>query len=631
MNKNNWTFVIVITLILCSALYSTAWTQPHTFHTGQASQIDSLKATVDSLLKENEIPGASIALVNKDSVIWSGGIGYANYEDQEQATATQLFRVGSVSKSFVAMGILQLVEEGELSLNEKVQKLVPEIKIKNPWRETDPVRIKHLLEHTAGFDDMHFSEFINANDNPRMPLEEALAITPASRVVRWKPGTRFSYSNPGYGVAGYIIEKVTGQRYEQYLKEQVLEPIGMDQSSFTYTDSVQQQLVSGYRDNYEPAEYQHIYLRPSGMLHSSANEMAQFVRLMLNDGDWNGQSIVEDSLLHRMETPMTSLAAKHGYKQGYGLGVKSSTAQGYSYLGHAGGIPGFSAQYMYFPEHNRGFVLLVNSMGGFGEISDAITKYLLRDVPKPEPKPITELPSQKLVEYAGYYEMRSLRNQLFAPIALLLDGFTLNVARDTLKMSDFGGANHPLLPVSEHQFRRKDEVVPSTLFMDTQEYGRAMVYDGKFYIKTGVWKKYLYRGALFGGLGLLATLLLFSMFWIPFEAYRYVRAKRSPMKYQRLFWWPFAALLSLVVLIGAGSQLSLLTIGQKTVSSVLIMISTYLFGIASIGAFWVAFRSWQQDIHWGLKSYFSLAALALVGFSLFLAYWDWMGIRLWAY
>ena len=239
MNKNNWTFVIVITLILCSALYSTAWTQPHTFHTGQASQIDSLKATVDSLLKENEIPGASIALVNKDSVIWSGGIGYANYEDQEQATATQLFRVGSVSKSFVAMGILQLVEEGELSLNEKVQKLVPEIKIKNPWRETDPVRIKHLLEHTAGFDDMHFSEFINVNDNPRMPLEEALAITPASRVVRWKPGTRFSYSNPGYGVAGYIIEKVTGQRYEQYLKEQVLEPIGMDQSSFTYTDSVQ--------------------------------------------------------------------------------------------------------------------------------------------------------------------------------------------------------------------------------------------------------------------------------------------------------------------------------------------------------------------------------------------------------
>ncbi|MDZ7681227.1 MAG: serine hydrolase domain-containing protein [Fodinibius sp.] len=513
----------------------------------------------------------------------------------------------------------------------KVQQLVPEIEITNPWRDTDPVRVKHLLEHTAGFDDMHFSEFINANDDPQMPLKQALSITPASRTVRWKPGTRYSYSNPGYAVAGYIIEKITGQKYERYLKEEVLQPIGMSNSSFRYTDSVRAQLVTGYRAKYKPQEYMHIYLRPAGYLHTSADEMGRFVRMMLNDGSLGGHSLIADSLLKRMEIPMTSLAAKRGYKRGYGLGIKNSMNQGYSYRGHAGGIPGFSAQYMYFPEHNRGFVLLINMMSGFGEISDAITNYLLRDVPEPDPAPTTDVSAETLSQYQGYYEHRSLRNELFRPLFVLLNGPTLSVRDDTLRLGGFMKSPEPLLPTSEQRFRRDDETVASTFFMDTEEYGQVMLLDGNFYVKTGSWKKYLYRGAFFTGLGLLASLLLFSLFWIPFETYRYYRAERSPMAYQRLFWWPFGALLSLGVLIVAGSQLSLLTIGQQTLSSMLIMVSTYLFGIASAGSLWVAGQSWGQDIHWGIKSYFSLVAIALTGFSLFLLYWDWMGLRLWAY
>lgn len=149
MRKNSWTFLSLLTFLLCPAFLSTSWAQPNKSNVVISPQIDSLKATVDSLLKEDEIPGASIALVHKDSVIWSGGVGYANYEKKIPATADQLFRVGSVSKTFVALGVMQLVEEGKLSLDDKVQELVPEIEITNPWRETNPVRIKHLLEHTA--------------------------------------------------------------------------------------------------------------------------------------------------------------------------------------------------------------------------------------------------------------------------------------------------------------------------------------------------------------------------------------------------------------------------------------------------------------------------------------------------
>lgn len=98
------------------------------------ANIHSLQMTVDSLLQENNIPGAGMVLVHKDSVIWSGGVGYADYEDKKPVTANHLFRVGSISKTFVAMGIMQLVEDGKLSLDDKVQELVPEVIIKNPWQ-----------------------------------------------------------------------------------------------------------------------------------------------------------------------------------------------------------------------------------------------------------------------------------------------------------------------------------------------------------------------------------------------------------------------------------------------------------------------------------------------------------------
>lgn len=630
MIKNSSVFLSIVAL-LCSAFLSSALAQQNDSKISSDFPIDSLKITVDSLLTENEIPGASIALVHKDSVIWTGGVGYSDYESKEPVTADKLFRVGSVSKSFLALGLMQLVEEGKLSLNDKVQELVPEIEITNPWQETDPVRVKHLLEHTAGFDDMHFSEFLNKED-PEMPLEKALSKTPASRKVRWKPGSRFSYSNPGYAVAGYIIEKVTGQGYEQYLEEQVLEPAAMHRSSFSYTDSVQQRLVTGYLGDYNSIDYQHIYLRPAGNLHSSATEMAKFVRLMLNDGTVGDHVIVSDSTLAQMQTPATSLAAKQGFKKGYAMGINRSHTLGYPYFGHSGGIHGFQAQYMYFPEYDLGYALMINKMGAIGDISDVVTKFLLRDVPKPQPPATVELSTEKLAQYEGHYEFKSYRNQLFAPLAVLLEGVTLDVRNDTLRLDSFMGSSKSLLPVSEQRFRYKDETSASTFFMDVDEYGQVMKQQGNyFYIKTGMWKKYLYRGAFFGGLGILISFLLFSLFWIPFELYRKYSSKRTTFSYQRLFLWPFAALLCLGAFIWAGTSLTLLTIGQQNAVTMLITMSSYLFALCSIGSFWVTARGWQKDIHWSAKIYFSLVSVTMIGFTLFLTYWDWMGIRLWVY
>lgn len=619
---------IFIPLILIAVLISV---QPVLSQSQQSLDIESFTSAVDSVLEEKNIPGAGIALVHKDSVIWSGGVGYSDYEQKTPVTSEHLFRVGSVSKTFIALGILKLIQDQKLSLDDKVQKVVPEVEIKNPWSETNPILVKHLLEHTAGFDDMNFSETYNTKDDPEIPLKKALKIRPQSRQARWKPGTRHSYSNPGYAVAGYIIEKITGQKYEQFIKEEVLKPIGMDQSSFFYTDSIESQLVNGYQGNYKPVDYQHIYLRPAGSLHTSAKDMAKFVRMMLNNGSISGRSVITDSLFDRMEIPRTTLAAKKGLQNGYGLGIERGEINGYQYFGHDGAIIGFSSRYMYFPKFNLGFTILMNKMSSLSDLTNEIVEVLLKNKSKLKPTPTIELSEDQLSNYEGYYEHESIRNELFKPFSVLFRGITLSVSDDTLYAKEFMGSPKPLLPISKNKFRSKDKKMANTNFLNTEEYGSIMQHKGSFYVKTGSWKKYVYRGAFLGGLGILSIFILFSLFWIPFEGYRKYSSKYSPFSYQLLFWWPFSAICSIALLMFAVSQLDFLSLGEPTASNIIFTVGTYLFGICSLGSVWTSIQGWKKDIHKGLKIYFTLTSATLFGFTLFLIYWGWMGIRLWAY
>jgi CubicO group peptidase (beta-lactamase class C family) len=123
------------------------------------------------------------------------------------------------------------------------------------------VRVIHLLQHTAGFDDMHFNEMYNVADPPDLPLEAVLKINPNSRVVRWQPGTRMAYSNPGYRIAAYLIEKITGEKYEDRIAEKIFKPVGMPTSSFVLTKDDEAMLAKGYRDRTgPPVPYSQIYL-----------------------------------------------------------------------------------------------------------------------------------------------------------------------------------------------------------------------------------------------------------------------------------------------------------------------------------------------------------------------------------
>jgi CubicO group peptidase (beta-lactamase class C family) len=209
--------------------------------------VDEFRAAVQKVLDDTRVPGAGIALVRQSGVEWTGGIGLADRDRRTPVTADTHFRAGSISKTFVAMALVQLSEDDDLDLDAPVAELAPEVRLDNPWEASDPVRVIHLLQHTAGLDDMRFNETYNVAHAPDMLMLDVLGLNPRPRVVRWRPGTRVSYSNPGYAIAGHIIEKLTGEPYEDFIAARTFQPIGMTTSSFRRTPADEVLLAQGYR------------------------------------------------------------------------------------------------------------------------------------------------------------------------------------------------------------------------------------------------------------------------------------------------------------------------------------------------------------------------------------------------
>jgi len=193
-----------------------------------------LKQRIEKVVKDQNVPAIGIALVNREGPVWVAGLGNADLKTERAADQDTLFRVGSVSKMFAALAVLKLVEAGKLSLDDKVRDRAPDLAFENPWEATNPVRVAHLLEHTTGWDDMHVAEYAYAAPDT-MTIKQGLDYHTDSRKSRWPPGSRHAYNNIGPAVAAYIVEKATGQRYEDYIAKEFFTPLGMESTSYFRT------------------------------------------------------------------------------------------------------------------------------------------------------------------------------------------------------------------------------------------------------------------------------------------------------------------------------------------------------------------------------------------------------------
>jgi CubicO group peptidase (beta-lactamase class C family) len=406
-----------------------------------------------------KIPGASIAIIENNQVVMTKGYGVSDVAARKAVTPDTVFRAGSISKNMVGIAVMMLVEEGKLDLNAKLADLAPEIKFTNPWEATDPVRLAHLMEHTTGFDDIRFSQYLL--DGKNMPLAKAIELY-GPYVSRWKPGTYVAYSNAPPVIAGYIVEKYSGQSWADFTRTRIFEPLGMTSAHWDRAPAIEANLSKSYRSNGISEEpYVDIPGKPAGSLNVTPTDLAKFALMMIGRGTVNGVTLLKPESVDRIETPKTSLAVRQGLTLGYGLGNYALAREKSVFHGHDGGIDGFAATYAYEAAHGAGYVAMINQANGEAlQAMEVITGYLERDWPKPEVARV-EQPPEALAKLAGFYQQAAPRVQMLAPLELLFDWMNIKVEHNKMTIDDV-----ERIPVGPMIFQRADRSAPSAVFVN---------------------------------------------------------------------------------------------------------------------------------------------------------------------
>jgi CubicO group peptidase (beta-lactamase class C family) len=597
-----------------------------------AQSIAELQTQLEQILKNKHVPGMSVAIVKRDGPEWVTGLGLADVANKTPATADTQFRIGSTSKAFASLSILKLASEGKLSLTDSVHKLVPEVWFENRWEATDPVLVVDLLEHTTGWDDLHLREY--AKDAPEtMSLREGLDYDHHSRTSRWPPGTRMAYCNSGPPVAAYIVEKITGQRFEDYVAASFFQPIGMKSASYFKTSAPQTTLY--HDDGKTPYSYWNILLRPAGSINASANDMAAYVAFYLSRGSVKGVEVMPSASIDRMENPTRTWAAQEGLKWGYGLSDYWTVNDGFVYHGHNGGVNGGLTEMAYMPDYGVGYFFSINSGNGdaFDKIGKTIRAYITRQLTKPALPAAGSLPAEAEA-YSGWYEPDSPRVQLFYFFERLASLARVHFAEAKMFVSPVIGAKRVYIPTEGKQFRGVPEkespspVATASLLSPKTEGQFIQISTGQVTIKRiPGWLAILQIALTAFVLLAMVSVLLYAPFWMLGGLSR----KRRRPNERAVRWWPLMAVLSLcaiVLIVIVSNPDAIERFGNLTVWSGGIFVLTILFALTSVGSAIAVWRS--HEVRKWVCRYSTAVALALLIATAYLGYWGVIGLRLWA-
>jgi len=595
--------------------------------------LPELREAMKSVLDREHVPGAGVALVANGQLLWCGGIGKADLAANREMTCDTEFRVGGISKTFVALALLKLQEEGKINLYARLQDVAPEIPFQNRWEAAHPVRIVNLLEHTAGFDDMEPSEVYNVRDRYDFPLLEVFKRFREPQTVRWPPGTRMSYSNPGNAVAGYLIEKVTGMPFDQYIRDNFLRPMGMEHADYPFTESNKTLLATAYEGNPPKASgYPFIYLRPAGDLKASLRELAKLVQFLLRRGKAGDAQLVNSESILRMETPETTLAAKNGLRLGYGLCNYSSVEGGVVTHGHDGGIDGFISSYHYMPEQNWGYVILLNSDNSrqaLKSLNRLAIDFLSKDFLKPQ-QPVAALPAKSLKIFTGYYAPRAPRSQLFAFVDDLTGGTRIRVINGKLTRSGLFGRPEPLLYVGRNLFRGEKEPEGTTVFFTTQTGDWAVVSSGlegiPYSERSSLALPFLRIALLSLCLFIMLTSLPYALIWLFLK----LLGAMKDVRHLSVRVVPLLATLAFLIVPLCLMKLSGAQIGRLNLWTAGIFLGTFFFPLLSILGLVLVLRVPKEEIHRAVRIHSLLVSAACCVLTGFLWSWHLLAVRLWA-
>ena len=367
----------------------------------------ALESFIFDKMSATRLPGLSIALVKGDDVVYARGFGHADIARGTSARPETLFGAASITKSFVAIAILQLADKGLLKLTDPVDRFIP-----CPFKSKtgEPIRIEHLLTHTSGMPALGYIEAVLRHAHQiggcALPISGARdVITFAQGCDDWiesKPGERWFYLNEGYVLLGEIVERITGTHYETYVRQHILQPLGMSRTFFTEDDcTADGDVATPYvtpRDGAPPRAGRYLYGMLSGdaALITNVLDLARYVQMFLR----GGAPVLSADALHAMTQPRVPVPGSSN-QYGYGLSIAPEFL-GERLIGHGGSLVVATSQIAFMPKSNVGVALMCN---GNGYAMAQLAKVALAILLGHEPEALAFVRTAKLLDdLAGFYE-----------------------------------------------------------------------------------------------------------------------------------------------------------------------------------------------------------------------------------
>jgi CubicO group peptidase (beta-lactamase class C family) len=422
-----------------------------------------LEAFLDDLLTrqlaERHIPGASLAVVKDGRLFFAKGYGYANLEQRTPLVADQtLVRVGSIAKLFTWTAVLQLVEQGKLDLNADVNNYLADFQI--PATYPAPITLAQLLTHTAGFEDRQLGITVSSAGG-LLPLGTYLAQAMPARV--FPPGTVTAYSNYGAVLAGYIVERVSGEPFEQYMQQHIVEPLAMRHSTFTQQlppDLAAHLAVSyAYDEMYHAKPFEYFQIAPAAGLSATATDIAQFMIAQLQDGRLGDSRILQAVTVQDMQRRHFT---NDPHMNGMTYGFAEMTLNGQRLLIHTGTTNDevFSSLLALLPAHKVGLFVSYASVSGRAAKSELLQAVLDRYYPTSvpaAPAPPADF-AQRAGQFTGSYQSTRASATTIEKIdALLAPAIQVNATADRyLTIAGLSQAPTQWVEVAPLVFRQVD-------------------------------------------------------------------------------------------------------------------------------------------------------------------------------
>jgi CubicO group peptidase (beta-lactamase class C family) len=406
--------------ILCSSLAPLARSQ-----TPNTSRIDEI---IQSYVSDKQFMG-TVLVARDQTVILNKAYGFANLEWSVQNTPTTKFRLGSITKQFTSACVFLLQERGKLKIDDPVKKYMPDAPA--AW---DKITIYHLLTHTSGIPSFtSFPDYHSTEATPTTP--EQLVARFRDKPLEFQPGEKWNYSNSGYVLLGYLIEKISGQTYEKFVQENIFTSLGMKDSGYDSNSEIIVHRASGYtpsKDGVQNAGYIDMTIPLSaGALYSTTEDLLRWEQGLF------GGKVLSPASLQKMTTP---------FLNDYACGVAVHVEKGHKLIDHGGGIEGFNTQLSYYPDDKLTIIALSNLNGGApGAIATNLAATIHGEkVVLPSERKEIKLPTKTLAQYVGDYQ--------------LSPNFSLNIRLegDQLISKATGQGDLKIYPESETMFFTKD-------------------------------------------------------------------------------------------------------------------------------------------------------------------------------